>query len=88
MSGSDNEGGSVNTWRRYRRTGISEMRPFVVGEDLAKISVSAPDLRFIAECEAAGKDPGGLVARNPDNHADQWYVAQEYADKNLALVED
>jgi len=30
-----------------------------------------------------GRDPGGYVARNPKNHADQWYVAQAYFNENL-----
>lgn len=70
-------------WKKYRRTGLSEMRPYVPGEDLAHISVSEPDQATIAAAIAAGTNPGGMVARNPDNHEDQWYVAQEYFDKNL-----
>jgi hypothetical protein len=25
----------------------------------------------------------GMVARNPKNHADQWYVARKYFEDNL-----
>ncbi len=50
------------------------MRPYVNGEDLTNISVSPED------------DPAtdmGMVARNPENHKDKWYVARAYFDANL-----
>jgi hypothetical protein len=59
---------------QYRRTNIAEMRPYVHGEDLSRVSVSKTD------------DPEsdmGMVARNPQNHADQWYVARKYFDDNF-----
>lgn len=64
-------------WKQYRRKGLSEMRPYIKGEDLTKISVSAPD------------DPEadmGMVARNPANHEDQWYVSRKYFEDNLEEV--
>lgn len=70
-------------WAYYRRTGLSEMRPYVPGEDLKGISVSAPDMDMLNKALEHGADPGGYVARNPKNHADQWYVAQAYFDENL-----
>lgn len=64
-------------WKKYRRTGLSEMRPYILGEDLHGISVSVED------------DPEtdlGMVARNPKNHNDQWYVARAYFEDNLELA--
>lgn len=61
-------------WKQYRRKGLSEMRPYVLGEDLSAVSVSATD---------TPATDLGMIARNPDNHADQWYVARAYFDKNL-----
>lgn len=64
----------MSEWKQYKRKGLSEMRPYVKGEDLGGISVAATD------------DPEndmGMIARNPDNHSDQWYVAREYFEKNL-----
>ena len=46
----------------------------MVGEDLSKISV--------AEVDNPETDMG-MVARNPNNHADQWYVARKYFEDNL-----
>jgi hypothetical protein len=64
-------------FKKYRRTNVAEMRPYVSGEDLSNISVSAVD------------DPMrdlGMVARNPKNHADQWYVARQYFEDNFEEV--
>jgi len=64
-------------FKQYRRTGLSEMRPYIKGEDLTKISVSKED------------DPEndmGMIARNPKNHDDQWYVARKYFEDNLEAV--
>ena len=58
----------------YRRTNIAEMRPYVSGEDLTKISVSDVD---------SPDEDMGMVARNPKNHDDQWYVARQYFDDNF-----
>ena len=61
-------------FKKYIRKNIAEMRPYVSGEDLTHISVSEVD------------DPEndmGMVARNPMNHADQWYVARQYFEDNF-----
>jgi len=66
-------------FKQYRRSNIAEMRPYVKGEDLTGISVSATD------------DPEndmGMVARNPQNHADQWYVAKKYFMENFEPIID
>jgi hypothetical protein len=63
-------------FKQYRRTGLSEMRPFVPGENLTAVSVSPEDIPL----------EGGMIARNPKNHDDQWYVAEAYFKDNLELV--
>ena len=68
------KGNSVSLFKQYKRKGLSEMRPYVRGEDLSKISV--------AEVDDPEKDMG-MVARNPQNHMDQWYVARKYFEDNL-----
>jgi hypothetical protein len=59
------------------------MRPYVPGEDMTGVSVSAPDYMLLA----GNPDPGGFIARNPKNHADQWYVSQTYFEENLEPVD-
>jgi hypothetical protein len=63
----------MSEWKQYRRTNIAEMRPYVPGENLSHISVSITDT----------PKRGDMIARNPDNHEDQWLVAQEYFEQNF-----
>lgn len=63
-------------WNTYKRKGSSEMRPYVAGEDLTGVSVAAVDT----------PSPGGMIARNPDNHADQWYVAEVWFKDNYEVA--
>jgi len=67
----------MNQFKQYRRKGLAEMRPYIKGEDLGNISVSKED------------DPlndMGMIARNPKNHNDQWYVAKKYFEDNFELI--
>lgn len=52
------------TWTAYRRTGVMLMRPYEPGEDLSNISVSQQD----------HPKAGGMIAQNPENALDQWYI--------------
>ena len=64
----------MSEWKQFKRKGLSEMRPYVLGENLSGISVSPED------------DPPndiGMIARNPINHNDQWYVAKKYFEENF-----
>lgn len=64
----------MSEWKQYKRKKLSEMRPYVRGESLENITVSTVD------------DPEtdmGMVARNPANHDDQWYIARQYFEDNL-----
>lgn len=55
------------------------MRPYIKGEDLIGISVSPED---------NPKEDMGMIARNPENYNDQWYVARDYFEKNFELLEE
>jgi len=68
----------MTEFKQYKRKGLSEMRHYVSGEDTTNISIADVD------------DPEtdmGMVARNPKNHNDQWYVARKYFEDNLELAE-
>lgn len=70
-----------NDWKRYRRKGDSEMRPWCPGDDMTRVSVSPADK------ENGSPKPGDMIARNPKNHADQWLVAKAYFEENLLECE-
>jgi len=64
-------------FKKYRRTNVAEMRPYIQGEDLSDISV--------ADVDSPSMDMG-MVARNPKNHKDQWYVAKQYFKDNFEEI--
>jgi len=67
----------MGEWKKYRRTNIAEMRPYVFREDNKYISISGVD---------CPDNDMGMVARNPKNHEDQWYVAREYFKDNFEEI--
>ena len=69
-------------FRKYRRTNIAEMRPYVEGEQLdGRVSISEADR------ENGSPKPGDMIARNPENHDDQWLVAADYFAANFEPYE-
>lgn len=68
---------TTNGWKQYKRKGLSEMRPYVEGEDVSHVSISEPD-----KVNGSPK-AGDMIARNPKNHADQWLVAAKYFEDNV-----
>ena len=55
----------VPPWKWYRRMGLLPMRPYEPGEDLTGVTVAATD----------SPEAGGMIACNPTNQLDQWYVS-------------
>ena len=72
---------SNGKYKRYRRIQIAELRPYVLGEELdERVSISAAD-------RASGSPKeGDMIARNPDDHGDQWLVAKEYFEANFEPI--
>ena len=72
----------MGEFKKYRRTNIAEMRSLTTKEKdellLDGVSVSNED-DLLPEDEFIK----GKVARNPQNHTDQWYVAMEYFENNF-----
>ncbi len=69
-------------FKKYRRKQIAELRPYVPGEELSdRVSISQADR------DAGSPKKGDMIARNPDNHDDQWLVSQEYFESNFEPVE-
>lgn len=70
---------ALSRFKQYRKkpTLFSEMRPYVPGEDLTNIYLGRTDT----------PEPGGMVARNPENHKELWYVPKKYFEENMEAVE-
>lgn len=69
-------------FKQYRRKSISEMRPYIEGEDMTGVSVSLEDVKN------GSPKVGDMIARNPKNYADQWLVAQQYFQDNLEPIKN
>jgi hypothetical protein len=73
----------MTEWTQYQHKGVIEARKWTDADMRAYanresgISVSGADME-----SAIYQPPTGYVARNPDNHADQWYIAPEYFAKH------
>ena len=65
-----------DTFRQYRKKQIAEMRPYIDGEDKSKFTVGESD-----KMNGSPKS-GDFIARNPDNHADQWLVSASFVNSN------
>jgi hypothetical protein len=70
----------LNNWSQYKRKGISEMRPYQAGDDLTGGCISDADLKN------GSPKVGDMIARNPNDHSDQWLVAKKYFEDNLEPV--
>ncbi len=68
----------MSQFKQYRKKGIAEMRPYIIGENMDGISLSERDI----------PDVGGMIARNRDKHGDQWYVAKKYFEDNFEPISD
>lgn len=55
-------------YKDYRKKNVQPMRPYVPGEDMSGVSVSSEDT----------PEEGGMIACNPANPADKWYVAKDF----------
>lgn len=89
-------------FRQYQRTAIAEMREVTKGDiqDFhreGKITIPPdafgdrknPYRVSISDADLANGSPtiGDMIARNPENHTDQWLVAEDYFKANFKLKE-
>jgi len=61
-------------WQLYERLSKrSQLRLYILNEDLSGVSVNKEDT----------PKEGGMIARNPNNHKDQWYIGKAYFESNF-----
>lgn len=63
--------------QNYRKKNVQPMRPYILGEDMTGISVNKEDTPEL----------GGMIAVNPKNGEDRWYVAKQFFLDNYELAE-
>ena len=64
----------MSEFRNYVKKSIQPMRPYVPGEDL--------DAQGISVWDGDVPEEGGMVAVNPKNLDDKWYVAKAFFEDN------
>lgn len=82
----------MSEFKKYKRVQIAELREvdevdlcifeqdgFIMDlESMLKISISDYDLKN------GSPKIGDMIARNPNNHNDQWLVSKDYFDANFS----
>lgn len=68
----------MSEWQKFRRTQLTELRPWKPDDDMSGISVSDIDRRM------GSPQLGDMVARNPVHPSDRWIVRQDYFSENFA----
>jgi len=65
----------MSKWRNYNSIEIVEMRPYQFGENMDEIRVNW-------DCDHPPTDLG-MIARNPENHKEQWYIPRAHFETNF-----
>ena len=70
----------MSEFKNYIKNVVQPMRPYVLGEDLKGEGISVWD----------GDTPedGGMIAVNPKDPKDRWYVAKKFFEDNYILAEE
>ena len=61
----------------YRKKGSTPMRPYMPGENLIGVSVSDENMP---------PKEGGMIAYDPTNPVDQWYISKAYFEEHYEAV--
>jgi len=62
----------MSEFKNYIKKTLQPMRPYIPGEDLTGISVWNGDV----------PKEGGMIAQNPKDPKDTWYVAKKFFEEN------
>jgi len=72
-------------FKKFRRVGFSEMRPVTIDEIKGGVTLLTNNGISISQVDIDEGSPkeGDMIARNPEDHIDQWLVAKKYFDDNF-----
>lgn len=75
----------MEEFKQYRREAIAELRPVTDAEVMS--NSLAPNISLSMEDKENGSPKiGDMIARNPNNHNDQWLVAAKYFEDNFEEI--
>jgi len=66
----------MDGFKNYRKNTVQPMRPYIPGEDLTGVAV----------CQTNTPSLGGMIAVNPQNLVDKWYVSKDFFINNYTEV--
>ena len=67
----------MTEYKLYRKKNLQPMREYLPGEDLTGVSVWEGDTL----------EEGGMIAKNPEDSSDVWYVSKSFFNENYEPVE-
>lgn len=75
----------MSEFKQYRRKAIAELRPVTEAETFAALPLNGIS---ISEVDLQNGSPkiGDMIARNPENHNDQWLVSKQYFESNFEEI--
>lgn len=65
----------MTEFKKHQKKALTELRSYEHGEDMTGITVSEQD----AQLETLD---GGYIAKDPNDHNNQWYVSKSFYDAN------
>ena len=66
----------MSLFKNYVKKAVQPMRPYIVGENMENISVG----------EGITPTEGGMIAVDPNNSEDMWYIAPEYMEAHYTEI--
>ncbi len=75
-------------FKEYTRNNVAEMRPITLSEVNKGINAMVSNTTISisdADIKAGSPALGDMIARNPQNHDDQWLVAKKYFKDNFNI---
>lgn len=78
----------MSEFKQYRRKAIAELRP-VTEDEIFHLAKGLKDNGIsVSEVDEGNGSPkiGDMIARNPENHNDQWLVAADYFKTNFEEI--
>lgn len=72
----------MENFKQYKRKATAELRPVTEAE--IELHLLNPTISVsVADSDNGSPKRGDMIARNPENHDDQWLVAADYFAANF-----
>lgn len=68
-------------FKKYKKKELAEMREYIEGESMNYIAIAPEDFK------SGSPKLGDMIARNPNNHSDQWLVSEEFFKANYTVAD-